>query len=181
MLTELETRLLDNLGSMSEETKGVRRLVTHPKLSEGTNENRRIDRFTVDEPGFFTTRENQMCLLLRRRQTPVDYRESGVQLTEVARRPVQPNMGRSSLRIEFCVVYSIGRSPTQVILCHRSNGKCKNFEKYFCIYLWRVIHLTWNLSKQPTQPEPCDAVAADDLGWRREERAATGRTRGRLK
>jgi hypothetical protein len=72
-----------------------------------------------------------MCLLLRRRQTPVDYKESGVQLTEVARRPVQPNMGRSSLRIEFCVVYSIGRSPTQVLLCHKSKKKCKGFDEIF--------------------------------------------------
>jgi hypothetical protein len=58
----------------------------------------------------------QCVCALRRRQTPADYWK----LTNHARRPMQLCPSRSSLRIELCVVYLIGRSPTQMLLCHNS-------------------------------------------------------------
>jgi len=45
-----------------------------------------------------------------------------------ARGPVQLELSGSSLRIEFCVVYFIGRSPTQLVLCHKSIEKSKSIE-----------------------------------------------------
>jgi hypothetical protein len=48
---------------------------------------------------------------------------------------MQLGLCRSSLRIEFCVMCFIGRSPTQKLLCHNLNEEskqfCKDILKYF--------------------------------------------------
>jgi hypothetical protein len=52
-------------------------------------------------------------------------------MTNHARGPVQPELSGSSLRIEFCVVYFIGRSPTQLVLCHKSIAKSNSIDQDF--------------------------------------------------
>lgn len=48
-----------------------------------------------------------------------------------ARRPTQLLSSHSSLRIELCVIVFIGRSPTQLLLCHRSIEESKPKPAYF--------------------------------------------------
>jgi len=52
-------------------------------------------------------------------------------VTNGARRPVETQLSRPSLRIEICVVYFIGRSPTQLVLCHKSIWNASYFEKNY--------------------------------------------------
>ena len=74
-------------------------------------------RVSSDETGFYATREKtNVYALCVGMQTAEGYWT----VTNGARRPVMAQLSRPSLRIEICVVYFIGRSPTQLVLCHNS-------------------------------------------------------------
>jgi uncharacterized NAD-dependent epimerase/dehydratase family protein len=57
-------------------------------------------------------------------------------LTNHARRPEQLDSSGFSLRIEICVAVFIGRSPTQLVLCHKSMEKCKSYFNDFLKYIY---------------------------------------------
>ena len=71
----------------------------------------------------------QCACALRRKQTPAGYWK----LRNHARRLTQLCPSRPGLRIEICVKCFIGRSPTQLVLCHKSFEDCKLFPDIFLV------------------------------------------------
>jgi hypothetical protein len=106
---------------------------TQPVIPEGTSEDR-MARFEVMNLSSTPLRKDmvnerskcvRLCVGSRHQRSYWKWTDL---MKDHARGPVQLELSGSSLRIEFCVVYFIGRSPTQLVLCHKSIEKSKSIE-----------------------------------------------------